>query len=458
MYYFDPSVHKDDVCVLKQVDTYTKNRYILAVAIFLTQILIPVIIPFSARIFFADIKYRVKRLYPASTHYFFGFIITTALLGLFALGSNIYLIASEELNDISRSSISDVRLYYIIGSVLMLVFVPLFALVNIWYNNARAQGRCCFKLSCFRCCCCRCNSCSDFFPVFSIFVLVFTANMISFNAIYVFMGLIAAPIQTGSLLLLYLAVFFLFTMFVALIHKGYKMVTRFRNPGSDFVLLPRPPLPPAPEFSNFQLEQPPDPNGFIFVKLANQKHNEQQETITAENEQHENVRVENKQSKKTSKKIMLKKRLNCCVIVFDAFIVAFCALLFLADLLLYMVFYYEMAIHLEPYTSSAGFLSSFSILIPALFTLTAGILEKRFINFLSGFDMVEDRVTSTTPTSTHEHTHTRKKSADTITPLKETGDRCKHGPEKPQAIKSGANNHDTPLLPTTPQSNYGSIN
>ncbi len=372
VFYFDPIQHQDDVCVLRQVDTYTRNRYILAVAILLTQFLIPVVIPFYARIFYDHIHSRITKGKSTTAHYFFGFIFTTALLGVFGFCSNVYLISTEEHNDVSRSSISDVRLYYILGSIIMLVINPLLAFINIWYNNSRRHGRCCFC----------CSSWNDFFSVISVTILVMTANVLSFNIMYVFMGLISAPIETGSLLFLYLTVFFLLTMFVALLHKGFSIANKkFKHPKSDIVFAPLNVPCRDPEF-RIQLEQSDE--GFTIMRLVDS------ESDTSGQQFVDYQPPPVPQSGPRAGKI------NACLVAFDALIAVVSAILVLVNIFLYMAFYYEMAITVEPYTSSAGFLSSFGSLVPAMFTLTAGILEKRLITFLSGFDTADSHTGGTT--------------------------------------------------------------
>ena len=360
--------HQNDVCVLKQVDAYARNRYILAVAILLTQFLIPVVIPFSARIFYDRIHSRITKGNSATTHYFFGFILTTALLGVFAFGSNVYSFSIEEHDDVSKSSISDVRIYYVLGSIIMLLINPLLAFINIWYNNSRRHGKCCFRLSFCRCCCFRCSSWNDFFSVISITILVMTTNVLLFNIIYIFMGLIAAPIETGSLLFLYLTVFFLLTMFLALVHKGFSIANKkLKNPKSDVVFDPLP-CRHEPQF-RIQLEES---DGFTIMRL-----------VDSESDASVGNFVEYEPLPQSGPRA---GKISACLLAFDVFIAVVSAILVFADMLLYMSFYYEMALTVEPYTSSAGFLSSFGSLVPALFTLTAGILEKRLITFLSGFD------------------------------------------------------------------------
>ena len=58
----------------------------------------------------------------------------------------------------------------------------------------------------------------------------------------------------------------------------------------------------------------------------------------------------------------------------------------LIDVILYLAFYYLMAVAVQPYTSSAFFLSAFSNLFPAIFTLMAGLLGRYMITVLKYTD------------------------------------------------------------------------
>ena len=140
-------------------------------------------------------------------HYFRGFIITSALLCACSFIGNLVALITEEASEISRSSISDVHNNYIIASIFIFGVLPLNLSINMLYNFCLMQGKCC-------------KTCNDCWLIFSICNVTVTGNFLSFNAVYVFMGLIAAPIATGSLIFLYATVFFLFSMFFTLISRG----------------------------------------------------------------------------------------------------------------------------------------------------------------------------------------------------------------------------------------------
>ena len=280
--------------------------------------------PLLQSAFYKQIDRRMANRKSNFKHYLRGFIITLALLGVCTFFGNLWAIATEETNDLTKSGISDVHDNYIIGAFIMCGVNPLNIIVNIWYNSKRMNGHWCIRHSDKCKWMTRCKTSRDFWFTFSTFIIIITANLLSFNIIYVFMGLIAAPIATGSLLFLYSTVFFLLTMFFTLLSKGWSIAwEQLRAHNTDG--------------KDLQEETDPKPQ--------------------ASNE-----------------------RLFLCCDILIGFLIA---VFLVVDMGLYLAFYYEMAVTVEPYSSSAGFLSSFGSLVPAIFTLTAGLLEKRLINFLS---------------------------------------------------------------------------
>lgn len=334
LYYFNPHKHMNDVCVLKQENVYVTKRYILAVAILLTQLVTPILVPLLVRVFYNKIKARITKRNSASVYYFLGFVTTTSLLLIIAAAANVYSIYSEEGSECLKSGIDDVRSYYITGAVLLLGVNPIITILSLWYNNFRRHGYCCFI------CCCGC-SLVDGFAIVSIFIIVLTSNILLFNLIYIFMGLITAPIETGSLLFLYSTVFFLLTAFFALMFKGCSIIRQNSNGNSN-----RNEMTEIENSENF---------GFNILEEVDE------------------TQVEDEKGRQ-------------CWLYVDLVIAFLCAVTVLIDLLLYLVFYYEMAITIVPYSSSGGFISSFGSLVPAIFTLTVGIMEKRLITFLSSMD------------------------------------------------------------------------
>ena len=312
---FYPEDHVTDFCVLHYTEDYRIKRNILAVAVIITQVFNLLVIPFTARRFYKPISDTLSDESSDLKHYFRGFTLTIGLLGVAAFICDIILISSEEANDVLKSVISDVHAYYIGG----LVFLLLFSLfLNFLYtvflnavclpsqepvaNNGDDTKT---KKKWFE----YCTMCCSWFGFF-VFIYVFVTELFSFHGIYILMGLVAAPVVTGSLVIFYITAVFLSTMFFALISKG---IAYGKNNG-----------------------------------------------VTA------NTKREN------------------ALLIFDVFLVIFIGLLFLAGICLYLTFYYRMVISVEPYSTGAGFLSSFGTLVPSILTLTAGLLEKRLIKFLSG--------------------------------------------------------------------------
>ena len=70
-------------------------------------------------------------------------------------------------------------------------------------------------------------------------------------------------------------------------------------------------------------------------------------------------------------------------------------ILFLIATVFYLAFYYKMSTTVEPYTSSAGVMSSFGSLFPSIFAVIVGFLEKRLINLLSDLYSTDNSNSST---------------------------------------------------------------
>ena len=311
-FFFYPEDHVTDFCVLHYTEDYRIKRNILAAAILITQVFNLLVIPFTARRFYKRISDTLKDESSDLKHYFRGFTLTIGLLGVVAFICDIILVSFEEANDDSKSVISDVHAYYIGGLVFLLLFSVFFNFLYTVFLNAVClpsrepvandgdDNKMRFEY---------CTICSRF--GFIVFIYVFVTELFSFHGIYILMGLVAAPVVTGSLVIFYITAMFLSTMFFALISKGIAYVGK-NNEGTA------------------------------------------------------NTKREN------------------ALLTFDVFLVIFIGLLFLAGICLYLTFYYRMVISVEPYSTGAGFLSSFGTLVPSILTLTAGLLEKRLIKFLNG--------------------------------------------------------------------------
>lgn len=307
IFYFSPEDHVTDYCVLHYTEDYKIKRYILAVAVLVSQLINLLIIPFTARRFYKPISATLNDESKDLKHYFRGFTFTIGLLGVITYICDIILISSEEADDLVKSAISDVHVYYVSGLVLLVVFPiilnAMFTILNSVClplepvaNDEDGTKRCCtVSCSCFGC---------------IVFIYVFVAELFSFHAVYILMGLLAAPVVTGSLVIFYITAVFLSTMFFALISKG---IAYGQNNGA-----------------------------------------------TAET------------------------KCEKALLTFDVSLVVIIGLLFLTGVCLYLAFYYKMVISVEPYSTGSGFLSSFGTLVPAILTLTAGLLEKRLIKFLGG--------------------------------------------------------------------------
>ena len=296
-YFYSPQ-NPTDHCVLKQLEEFKNTRVLLAVAIIVTQTVIPFAIPFCGRIFYHQIERRLARKQSNYKYYLQGFITTFGVLGVIALGIN----TDTLIKNFSTSGVSDVKAYYIIPIIsFILNFIS--SLFNIAYNAY------CFK-----------KQYNDTKTVvlfsLSILILVLSTNILSFNFFYTFLGLIAAPIQSGTFLLVYLTGFFFVTMFFALIHKGWSIGNR----------------------------------------LFRKKESNQEDTTTNFS--------------------------KCGISGCDTFISFLITFFLMVSVIFYFAFYYLLAMAVQPYTSPSGFLSAFGSLVPAIFTLAFGLLERCIITFL----------------------------------------------------------------------------
>ena len=370
-YYFNPDEHVTDVCILNQVADYEEYRMLLSSAILLTQILIPFVIPFSGRMFHNRIQKQIRKRESNFKHYLRGFFMSLILLCTYAFIGNSVAVATEEKNDISKSSFSDVHNNYVIGAIIMCLVNPINTFVNISYNCCQMQKDCCIFCQCCFCCC---KYKQKFWFTMSIVILVVTASFLSFNAVYIFMGMIAAPIETGSLIFFYSTVFFLLTMTFTITSKGWsyalKQLGKERTPTSqEQPRIPRE-LPVYTQDSvTVNVVSPEDSTccSNLFKRRRSSVQQEQPPTLY----------------KRFKNYFATPKWSRCCQIC--DIVIGFMIVVFVVgDMALYLTFYYQMAIKVEPYSSSAGFLSSFGSLVPAIFTLTVGLLEKRFISFISG--------------------------------------------------------------------------
>ena len=370
-YYFNPDEHVTDVCILNQVADYEEYRMLLSSAILLTQILIPFVIPFSGRMFHNRIQKQIRKRESNFKHYLRGFFMSLILLCTYAFIGNSVAVATEEKNDISKSSFSDVHNNYVIGAIIMCAVNPINTFVNISYNCCQMQKDCCIFCQCCFCCC---KYKQKFWFTMSIVILVVTASFLSFNAVYIFMGMIAAPIETGSLIFFYSTVFFLLTMTFTITSKGWsyawKQLGKERTPTSQEQ--PRIPLelPVYTEDSvSVNVVSPEDSTccSNFFNRRRSSVQQEQPPTLC-----------------KRFKNYFATPKWSRCCLICDIVIGFMIVVFVVGDMALYLTFYYQMAIKVEPYSSSAGFLSSFGSLVPAIFTLTVGLLEKRFISFISG--------------------------------------------------------------------------
>ena len=337
----------------------------------MTQALSLLVIPFTGRFFYLRIKKRLtgQNIDSNTGLYFLGFIGTMSLVCIAVTVNNAKMVFSGKSLLFHPSCISDVHMNFITG---ICVFVAQFALAiicvifNAWRKNdgtVRPVRKCCYNAFA-----------KSWTFIISTLVLVYALGCTSFHAVFIFMALIAAPIEVGSLLLLYITALFVLTMFLALILKGVivtlKPEQQKQNLENFLSSLCKSKRTGSAEATPLPAGRQRTDYGTVSNSGQGQSTNQQaRPSSTSSNVESQPGRVD-------------LSRSTVCYI-FDAVVVLVISLLVLAALILYLTFYYEMAITVEPYTSQAGFLESFGTLIPAIFASIIGFMAKKFITFVS---------------------------------------------------------------------------
>ena len=327
------------------------NRVLLAVALILTQLVTPHSIHLCVRLTYPLIRQRMSKERSNFKYYLPCFIFTFGLLGI--TGAVVNGVALR--NNFSASGVDDVEAYYITAAVI----IALNYTVNPFISTV--CNACCFKKEH--------TKKETYWFVLSTLILVLSANSFSTNVIYALMGLVVAPIQTGALLFLYSSIFFFLTMVFSLILKGCNKLCRgVNNNGSNIKSADPESVRPEPNDPESVRPKPNDPES------VRPKPNDPESVCPKLNDP-ESVRPKLNDPEPTN--YDFKKPSKCdiatgCIII----------VILIIDVFFYLAFYYQMAMAVQPYTLSHGFLSAFGCLVPAIFSVAGGMLGNRLITFL----------------------------------------------------------------------------
>ena len=122
-YYFSPNTCVTDVCVLRQVNRYKEIRGILAAAMIFTQLLIGPFFTFVAWILYISDYAKLQSIIvskPSIKHYFIGFVLTVAILGLpFLLFHFFKEVIDNHSHEELQSTFQDKQHYYIMVPVVL---------------------------------------------------------------------------------------------------------------------------------------------------------------------------------------------------------------------------------------------------------------------------------------------------------------------------------------------------
>ena len=310
---------------------------LLAAAIVLTQLLIPIIILLYGHIVKDQIEKQKAKEESNFNHHLLGFLYSYGLLGVLAGITNLIALGKN----FSASSVNDVQWYYYLGTFFFL-YVTLNILLYVcnFLNLARYKfWRFIKKLH----------------ITFISLILTLSTNVLAFNIVYALLGLIAAPIRTGALLLTYSTIFFFVMMLIALILKALNSRREYKNKSSDIPTgqTQTPDHTSASSISNHETDVHPEDN----TTDASSVHTTSLPDFITDSSETDNIASTN---------------LMSCIIAF--FVVA--------DVFLYLAFYYFMAMAVQPYTSSSGFLSLIGNLVPGIFILVVGWLVNCIFKFL----------------------------------------------------------------------------
>ncbi len=184
IYYFDPQIHVNDVCPLRQVNDFAIIRYVLAAAIILTQVLNPIVVPLIGLYMYYQLDFKDLKCLCFIGFFFIVFI----LLGLTVFVWDIHTLVIT-LN--VTSSIQDIRIFYIFAAIFVLGYNPVVLFITLcctlkflqqksqphtgWWDTLKNN-----KLY-----------------VAATSIVELTGNLLSFHFFYIFLGLVAAPVATG---------------------------------------------------------------------------------------------------------------------------------------------------------------------------------------------------------------------------------------------------------------------
>ena len=204
IYYFDPQIHVNDVCPLRQVNDFAIMRYFLVAAIMLTQLLNPIAVPLIG--LYVYVRHDLKDL---KFLFFIGFFIVFILLGLTVFVWDIHTLVIT-LN--VTSSIQDILIYYICAAISVLVYNPVVLIItlcctlkSLQKSQSHTGWRDTLK--------------SNKLYVAATIIIELTVNLLSFHIFYIFLGLAAAPVATGFNLGLATTIFLSTNVYLVMILK-----------------------------------------------------------------------------------------------------------------------------------------------------------------------------------------------------------------------------------------------
>ncbi len=183
IYYFDPQIHVNDVCPLRQVNDFAIIRYVLAAAIMLTQVLNPIVVPLIGLYMYYQLDFKDLKCLC-----FIGFFfIVFSLLGVTVFVWDIHtLVITMNVT----SSIQDIRIFYIFAAIFVLGYNPVVLFITLcctlkFLQKSKPHTRWRDTLK------------NNKLYVAATSIVELTGNLLSFHFFYIFLGLVAAPVATG---------------------------------------------------------------------------------------------------------------------------------------------------------------------------------------------------------------------------------------------------------------------
>ena len=347
MYVFNSS-NPSDYCIFDEVPNFLRLRTLLCIAFGLLEIssvfsiplllasmyerfkrkmteqnlryfvwaTLVLIVPIILLLIFCNILALINGLTTPPTHYS---DIYTAFI-LMAIGMGIFLAAD-------------------IGTAIVVVF-RFNSIENSWHNincfgfrDCKNTGLICGKI---------------FLHGFAIFAVTLFTQLALFNSIYMFIGAIAAPVETGSLLLLYVTSLFALISFFAVILKVFhKTLPPARGP-TDRIATPKNAQTkaqnnPTPTFSSLEEQQPE--NGMDDQPKIVQKNN----------------------------------NITWCVCLCYFFLLIALVCVLAAGIGVFVSFMYIYITLNQEYRNNRGILTFLAALIPSLFASISGIFWTRIM-------------------------------------------------------------------------------